>query len=148
LRISERGWGQVVLISKSIVIFFVSFFISSSAFAIGDKNMADKIVWYQGNCHSANVMFWDKDSKETKTKHISSSDTIRQITDLLDKLPVSGDIMISMGPTNVITLTLDCDKSKYEIHFYGSRIKTPATSFYAGERPEEKALFKLLKAID
>ncbi len=52
--------------------------------------------------------------------------------------------MISMGVTEVTTLVLDCGNSKYEIQFYGNRIKTPATSFFANERPGEKALFKML----
>lgn len=140
---------NLIVKSKSLYAFLIFLSLCAQAHSKpGEKNLTDKLVWYQGKCHSANVIFWDKDSKETKTKHISSSDTIRKITDLLDKLPVSGDIMISMGPTNVITLTLDCDKSKYEILFYGSRIKTPATSFFAGERSEEKALFNFLKEID
>ena len=109
----------------------------------------DHLFWYQGSCRSANVVFRNaaKDGKDNRTKDISSPEVIRQITDLLDQLPVSGDIMMSMGPTNVTTLTLDCDKGKYEIHFFGSRIKTPRTSFFASERPEEKALFNLLQKI-
>lgn len=111
--------------------------------------MTDKLVWYQGNCRSANVVFRNitKGAVENRTEYISSPEVIHQITDLLDKLPISGDIMVSMGPTDMTTLTLDCDHSKYEIHFYGHRIKTPSTSFFASERPEEKALFNLLKEI-
>jgi hypothetical protein len=116
----------------------------------GNKNMTNNLFWYQGTCHSAEVTFHNIANKEKTTKliHISDSKVIKQITDLLDKLPTSGDIMVSMGPTSVTRLTLNCNNLKYEIQFFGDRIKTPGTSFFSGERAEEKELYHLLKMLN
>jgi hypothetical protein len=115
------------------------------------SNMKKEMFWYRGNCRSAEVEFYRaaSDYAAQRTKKISDPKKIEEITSLLDRLPVVGDIMIKLGPTaSHIKLILNCDTSDYEIHFYADKLRTPDTSFFSDHKPEELALISLLKAAN
>lgn len=106
--------------------------------------------WYRGNCQSAKIDFYKKaeDKKPHKTKAISDREKIDQITNLLLKIPTSGDMMIKMAATaSYMVLTLSCDGRDFEIKFYNHRIKTPDTSFLSSANKDELELVKLLKSL-
>lgn len=115
----------------------------NSTTTTGKKIMSKEPVWYQGNCTSAQIVVVNKKGEKRVTE-ITDHKVISKITALLDKLPTKGDIMISMAPTTVTSLVLNCDGSSYTINYFGNKIKAPDTSFFAGKKPEETELFDLL----
>jgi hypothetical protein len=59
------------------------------------------------------------------------------ITDLMTRikaLPTRGEIMIKMGPVELTELIFEADGVSDEIAFYGKRLKTTDTSFYADSK--------------
>jgi hypothetical protein len=109
-----------------------------------------ELFWYKGTCTQAQIDTYTytktKDKPLHTTKKISDPAEIKKMTDLLDKLPTAGDIMISMAPPNLYTvLKLTCGSAEYSIEVFDELIKTPDTSFYAKTPEEAKTLVNLLK---
>jgi len=118
----------------------------------GKKNMmTTKPGWYHGICDSATVEFFKQaaDKRPNKTVNISDSAKVSQITSLLNKIPVSGDEMIKMGPTaRYFKLILNCEGSTRVVEFFEDRIKTPSTGFLPKGNADENTLVQLLKKAE
>lgn len=62
--------------------------------------------------------------------------TIVKIQNIMDKLPTDGEVMISMIAVDVIRVTMFSNIRDMYFEYYNNRLKTPGTSYYAGEVPE------------
>jgi hypothetical protein len=71
---------------------------------------------------------------------ISNTDTIDTVVNLLKMLPDSGQIFVSWGqdaPMNKVVL-VGSNMISDTVIIIENRVKTPATTFYSPEKPEEK----------
>ncbi len=101
------------------------------------------------NCSRIKIELFKKANQDrpARTVEISDTATITKIQNILDKLPTDGEIMISMIAVDVIRVTMFSNTGDVYFEYHNNRLKTPGTSYYAREVPEEKELLKLLKGL-
>ena len=100
-------------------------------------------------CTLIKIELFEKANHNTpaKTVEIGDMTTIVKIQNIMDKLPTDGEVMISMIAVDVIRVTMFSNIRDMYFEYYNNRLKTPGTSYYAGEIPEEKELLMLLKGL-
>lgn len=80
-----------------------------------------------------------------RVRDITDAGTIATIVTLANALPDEGQIMKKLSAeTPLLRATFFYDADTVYFEYYGTTIKTPATSFYAQHPEEEKKLYDLL----
>lgn len=91
---------------------------------------------------------YTKEEKSSKKREINDVSIINQITSLLEALPKTGNVMLSLVPSVIYEVTaLKDNKPLGFFEFYGDNLKTEDTSFYKGDEEiskNESILFNLI----
>jgi len=104
-------------------------------------------------CSEVVLTYYDKMSDQRdsippqKTKTITDRAAINRITSIVGHLPDKGDIMIKLGDASILETTFVYPDSAVYFTFYESKLKTPATSFYAPKHKEEQVLYEYLISL-
>lgn len=109
------------------------------------------LFWFQNQtCETLEIKDFKQaaDPSPQRSKVISDSGRIQRLMDAIQKLPVTGEMMISFTSTvPYVELRFQCPSGVEKIQFYGGRIKTPATSFYKSSNTEEKEIFQMVQDL-
>jgi len=84
---------------------------------------------------------------EEKTVEITDLEQINQVLSLLKKIPKKGDMMVKMGPSTVLKVTIFDDEEIGHFLYFDSVIKTLDTSFMSKPPAEQEQLHNLLVSL-
>ena len=91
---------------------------------------------------------YTKKAKPATNHVITDSVVVERVKAILAALPRNGEEMVSMGPVLVTTVVgRTGEAQKAYVSFFGTRLKTEDTSFYArdgGQAEQQKELFLLV----
>lgn len=115
---------------------------------VNQMNSSNDKAWFANHdCQEVTIQHHKKAENKipTKSKTITDSETIQTMVNLIEKMPIDGDIYVSFSSSVSVTKAIfKCADHTSVIEFYNGKVKTPGTSFYAREVPEESVVFKKL----
>ena len=111
--------------SKLTFLFYLGLFMTTPAHAR---------EWFSREDYTSLTIHRYFQKKSAGRVRVSDPALIKELVAQIRALPTAGEKMIKMGPVEVTELSFEAEDTSDVVAFYGKRLKTPATSFYADSK--------------